>query len=101
MRLERVTNIRQLKTGDSVVCLIGGDRIPDAKVFVGIGVDDKEERYFYICQNEYRGRNCGKDNLLGYSYSWAVKNDPATDSFTRDCAYDSVTGFRKVVKGES
>ena len=93
MRLERVTDYSELRTGDSVICRIAGVRIRRCKVYV----DEKcAEVPLYFCQNEKIGRDCGVANRQGFNHSWAVAR--TSRGFMRDVRAEGISGLRKIVK---
>lgn len=94
MRLERVTALRQLKTGDSVWCRIEGDDVTDCKV----SVERKGRKItgVFLCQDDHYGREC--NDLQGYDTSWIVYDNDCHPSLSEGLAANEVTGLRKIVK---
>lgn len=88
MRLEKITNRSQLKTGLRVRFICDGTPVNDAKLFM-------DRHVVYACQNELCGTDCGRQNRQGYCYSFSF----CKDDFVGDQgALNYVLGVRAMPK---
>jgi hypothetical protein len=61
----------KIKSGDSITCCIGKEKIKDAKLYIDSHANAIINGHdYYICHNDSRFSGSHSPNKLGYQYSW-------------------------------